>query len=155
MEQFCAKCGSRLDKNYCCSFCGAKYKVKENYTVPTYGLMPGETPAKIVATLKKHEYFSSALWIVIGVIQIFLFAFAVMGVCNILLAITSLIYTFTIKPYKYEVYEYYEKRLWVIIVAIISNILMGGVFGVMGAIYDLYIRSYVLKNKYAFNRITY
>lgn len=154
MEHFCAKCGSRLDNNYCCSFCGAKYKVKENHAVPMYGVMPDKTPTKIVATLKKHEYFSDALWILIGVIQIFLFAFVVMGVCNILFAITSLLYTFTIKPYKYEVYEYYDKRLCVIIVAIISNLLLGGVFGVVGALYDLYIRSYVLKNKYAFNRIT-
>ncbi len=154
MEYFCRKCGTRLI-DFCCPSCGTKYKVKTRVvSVPHAGMLPDKNPQEIVTTLKKHEYISSGIWIIIGILQIVFFAFAIMGICNIIGAIASLIYAATqIRPYNYEVYEYYEKHLTYIAISAVANLIFGGIIGVIGCIYELYIRSYVLNNKHAFNKI--
>lgn len=154
MEYFCRKCGTKLI-DLCCPVCGSKYRVKDKVeSTIQAGMLHNKSPQDVIRTLKMHEYISSGLWIIIGVVQIMLFAFLVIGMCNIILAIVSLIYTITqIKPYQYDVYEYYKNRIAHIVICAIVNLLMGGVIGIIGCIYDLFIRNYVLKNKYAFNKI--
>ena len=43
--------------------------------------------------------------------------------------------------------EAYEKTLVSIIIFLVLNIFVGGIIGVVGAIYDLVVRSYVLNNR--------
>lgn len=153
MEYYCSKCGTKLI-DLCCPACGSKYRIKTNVvSAPQAGMLHDKNPQDVIRTLKMHEYISSGLWIIIGIVQILLLSFLIIGICNILSAVISLIFVTRIKPYKYDVYEYYEKRITSIAISAIANLLIGGAIGIIGCIYDLFIRNYVLKNKYAFNNI--
>lgn len=153
MDYFCRKCGTKL-VDLCCPVCGSKYKVKIKTLPPAHaGMLHDKSPQEVIKKIKMHEFISCGLWIVIGVVQIMFFAFFIMGICNILSAVVSLVAVLQMKPYKYDVYEYYEKRITAITISAITNLLIGGAIGIVGCIYDLYIRRYVLKNKHAFNKI--
>ena len=46
-----------------------------------------------------------------------------------------------------NIVEAYEKNLTNIIIFLVVNIFIGGIIGVIGAIYDLVVRNYVLNNR--------
>jgi hypothetical protein len=51
--------------------------------------------------------------------------------------------------------EQYDKSLTGIIISIVINLILGGIIGVAGALYDMFmIRGYVLENKAVFEEET-
>lgn len=170
---YCTECGRPIsDQAFACPHCGcpvAYRPLPPQYTSPVqhfvppqgqppYGYVP--TPADPAATyvqkLAAKEQTSGIIWISISIVQLIAGAFGlwpllIVGVLNLIGAIGS----FTLakglqNPYYPGLVETYEKRLTSLIIALVYNVIFGGVIGIIGNIYDLSIRNFVLENRGVF-----
>lgn len=148
---FCSHCGNSLsDGARFCTACGHQVAgaADTGYASPI-------TP--YADRLSVREQTSGTIWLVISVIQLLIGVFGlwvifIVGILNLLGAIGSFHKAKQVRvPYPGMVQEY-EKQLTSLIIALIYNILIGGVIGVIGNIYDFSTRSYVLNNRELFER---
>lgn len=107
--------------------------------------------------LSTKEQTSGIIWVAISIVQLFLgffftwWIFAV-GIINMITAIGSFKKAKRVlTPYQGMVEEY-DKQLVFLIIALAYNLLIGGIIGVVGNIYDVTTRNFVLENKHIFVR---
>ena len=104
------------------------------------------------------EQTAGLIWIIIGILQIlafipflFLFGYGLallfVGIWNIIQSRRRLAFTKVIMSRAPGVVAAYKENLGMIILFIFINLFFGGVIGVIGCFYDLYVRSQVLKSK--------
>ncbi|MBE6687636.1 MAG: hypothetical protein E7591_10495 [Ruminococcaceae bacterium] len=102
-------------------------------------------------TLSEREKISAIIWLVIGILQCLSCVAIIAGVWNIIAAVNGFKRSKNVLTPWPGIVAFYDKMMTNIIIALIVNLLVGGVIGVAGAIYDmLLVRNYVLENKKVF-----
>lgn len=106
---------------------------------------------KVTKTLAEREQLAAIIWLVIGITQVLSIAMIIAGAWNIYAAITRFKQAKAVENPWPGIVESYDKWQTNIIISIVINLLFGGVYGVAGALYDLFaVRAYVLENREAF-----
>ncbi len=105
----------------------------------------------VCKTVSEREKISAIIWLIIGILQCLSCAGIVAGAWNIYAAYTSFKRsTAVLQPWP-GIVDTYEKSMTTIIISLVINLILGGVVGVAGALYDMFaIRQYVLENKEVF-----
>lgn len=158
---FCKQCGKQLvDNAQFCQYCGTK-TVEQNASIfnnvcpPNYPSKPIQNVSYYTQQLSSKEQTSGIIWIVIGILQVFIGLFLwwpilIVAALNIFGATVSFKRSKKVlQPYPCLIQEY-EKQLGGLIFALIYNILFGGLIGVIGNIYDFSTRNFVLANRNIF-----
>ncbi len=109
----------------------------------------------VLRNISSKEMTSGIIWIVIGAIQILIgvslisyyWVTLIVGIWNVCVGIGRTKNADKIEERGNNVVEEYKKSITSMIVFLVLNILIGGLIGVIGAIYDLVTRNYVLTNK--------
>lgn len=99
-------------------------------------------------TLSEREKLSAIIWLVIGILQVLSIAFFVSGAWNIYAAITRFKQAQAVlNPWK-GIVKSYDNWMSNIIIGLVINLIFGGMFGVLGSLYDMFaVRGYVLSNR--------
>lgn len=110
-----------------------------------------ENLSNVTKSLSEKEKVSAIIWLVIGIMQCLSFAFIISGAWNIYAAVTRFKQSkLVLNPWP-GIVDSYDKWMTSIIISIVINVIFGGVIGVAGSLYDLFvIRNYVLSNKQVF-----
>lgn len=109
-------------------------------------------------SLGNREMISGIIWVCVGAYQIAISFFAFwyllfLGIWNIVMGILSINRKKDIlEKSGTAIYNAYAGTPTSIIIALIINLLVGGIIGVAGAIYDLMVRDYVVKHAYLLKR---
>ena len=150
---FCPNCGAPLNGNErFCANCGAPAGQMSNPT-SVHQVNP------FLAELAHREKVSASIWIVVACIQI-LAAILVSGTAMIVLicGLWNLYAGYSgIQQSKKILTDWpdlvstYEKSRNQIIFNILLNAVIGGIIGVIGGIYDMSTRNYVLEHRNEFN----
>lgn len=122
-----------------------------------------DTSQAVVSRIARMEVTAGVIWIIIGVLQMcafvpFLFLFGYgfallfVGIWNIYWAIRRFSLSKIIESRAPGIPNAYEQHLSMIILFIFINLFLGGVIGVFGCFYDLYVRSQVLQQREIFER---
>ena len=106
----------------------------------------------IISQIVDKEKISLIIWAVIAGCQIFigLFIYDVafyVGIWNVVACIMSYNFCKKIQKSSIGIYDHYNNNLIACIVFLLINLFAGGVIGVAGAGYDLYVRNFAMKNK--------
>lgn len=111
--------------------------------------------SNVLKNISKKEMTGAIIWIVLAVIQILLgIAFIdyywvtlIIGIWNLINGITRITRAGKVEESQNTIVEEYERSLTGLIIFLIVNIFIGGLIGVIGVIYDMVTRNYVLNNK--------
>ena len=106
----------------------------------------------ILQNISNKEKIGGIIWIVIASLQLliglsFNWIIMLIGVWNLIAGITRITNSEKMEQRANNIVNAYEKNFTNIIIFLVLNIFLGGIIGVVGAIYDLVVRSYVLENK--------
>lgn len=110
-------------------------------------------PAEVDASFRKlsdYEKTSGIIWLIIGIIQICTMIGVLCGAWNIYVAITRMKSSKELLSHPSDVVERYENSLSSTIVIMVLNLFFGAVIGIAGALFDLYVRNYVMSNRQKF-----
>ena len=106
----------------------------------------------VLQNISNKEKIGGIIWVVVSVIQLliglsFNWVILILVIWNLIVGITRINDASKMEQRANNIVNVYEKSLTSLIIFIVLNILMGGIIGVIGAIYDLTVRSYVLDNR--------
>ncbi len=106
----------------------------------------------VLQNISNKEKIGGIIWVVISVIQLligitFNWVITILGIWNLIAGLTRISDSYKIEQRANNIVDVYEKSLTSLIIFIVLNILIGGIIGVIGAIYDFTVRSYVLDNR--------
>lgn len=109
----------------------------------------------VLRNISSKEMIGAVIWIVLAVLQILLgIAFIdyywvtlMVGIWNLINGIIRITRAGKVEERGDSIVEEYEKNLASLIIFLILNIFIGGLIGVVGVIYDIVTRNYVLNNK--------
>ncbi len=150
-NKFCANCGEPVNENAAvCTHCGVA--IKKN-AQPQAGTVISKEEA--YKKLAGHEKAAAIIWFVIAALQIIVGSFTyyapvVVGCWNIYTGVQRIKHSKTLADMPAGVYAYYEKQGTANIIFLVVNIILGGLIGGIASGYDIYIRSFVMKNKEIF-----
>ena len=102
-------------------------------------------------TLSDREKISAIIWLVIGIGQCLSMVLFISGAWNIYASITRFKQAKAVlNPWK-GIVGNYESWMTNIIIGLVINLIFGGVIGVAGSLYDMFVvRNYVLENRKVF-----
>lgn len=111
---------------------------------------PGTSDDQIIRRLADYEKISAWLWMILGIVQVLTLVAAIAGVWNIFAAYSRFHVVPRIKARDPEIPTAYEGLGGIILIGVV-NLFVGGVIGVVFAVFDLYVRDKVLSNRHLFN----
>lgn len=145
-KRFCYYCGNMLNEDaVVCVKCGCA--ASDNATNGAFGTDSDEYFRK----LSDYERTSGIIWLVLGIIQVISLVGIICGVWNIIVAIQRLQYSKELLKKPSGVAKQFENQLTGLIIILIINIFFGAIIGIIGAIFDFYVRNYVLTNREKYN----
>lgn len=152
---YCTNCGNKVNpKAFACPNCGFKIFDGSKIALNANGTEFNDTAA-VYGKLAEYEEYSGIVWMAIGVIQCLSLVGIICGIWNIVVATQRLKYSKDIKNgTATNIYDTFEKDKSSIITMLILNIVLGAVIGIIGAIFDLHIRDFVMKNETVFKAET-
>ena len=106
----------------------------------------------VLQNIRNKENVGGIIWIVVASIQLLIgltynWVTLLIGIWNLIMGITTITNAGKMEQRANNIVEAYEKNLTNIIIFLVVNIFIGGIIGVIGAIYDLVVRNYVLNNR--------
>ncbi len=104
--------------------------------------------------LASKEKTAGIIWLVIGILQVTSFIFSIVGIMNIVTSVKRIKYSKSILTDNYNFVPIYQKWITSIVISLVYNLIIGGIIGVIGCIYDLCTRNYVISNKDVFTRLS-
>ena len=154
--KYCQYCGTHLvDDAKFCSNCGKTtgqfFYEKKSYPESS----SSNSRQQIINTLSSRLKTNGIIWLVIACIQILIGLFGawftlIVGALNIYSAITDIKNSKLILSNQNGIVKAYEP-ITKAIIALIYNIVIGGLIGVLGSIYYLiFVRGFVMENKNQF-----
>ena len=140
--KFCKYCGYGMgDAQERCTNCGSM--------MDQYNTLSDDKLKELSRRIK----LNGIIWIIIGVLQVFSVAFAIVGVLNIISAINDIKGSERVFTYRVGLVQAYKPILSHVIV-FAYNLIFGGVVGVIGSLYYFFfIRGYVMSNADYFNTL--
>lgn len=148
-NKFCANCGEPVNENAAvCTHCGVAIK---KIAQPQSGAVLSKEEA--YKKLAEYEKTAAIIWFVIAALQIIggIFTYytpVLVGCRNIYTGVQRIKHSKTLADM--PAYAYYEKQGTANIIFLVVNIILGGLIGGIASGYDIYIRSFVMKNKEIF-----
>lgn len=111
--------------------------------------------SNVLKNISKKEMTGAIIWIVLAGIQILLgitfidyyWVTLIIGIWNLINGIIRITRAGRVEERQNTIVEEYETSLTSLIIFLIVNIFIGGLIGVIGVIYDMITRNYVLNNK--------
>ncbi|MCM1113892.1 MAG: zinc ribbon domain-containing protein [Clostridium sp.] len=147
-KKYCSLCGnSLLSDAVICVKCGCS--VNNSQQAQNSMFIESDLYFK---KLSDYEKTSGIIWLVIGIIQICTLVGAICGIWNIIAACSRLKYGNELLKKPKDVINNFENQLAQIIIIMILNIFFGAIIGVVGSIFDLFVRNYVIENKQYFSK---
>ncbi|HET8942619.1 MAG TPA: DUF4339 domain-containing protein [Rudaea sp.] len=119
-------------------------------TTPQPPIPTGASGDHIIRRLADYEKISAWLWMILGIVQVLTLVAAIAGVWNIFAAYSRFHVVPRIKARDPEIPTAYEELGGIILIGVV-NLFVGGVIGVVFAVFDLYVRDKVLSNRHLFN----
>ena len=106
----------------------------------------------VLQNISNKEKVGGIIWIVVASLQLLIglaynWITLIIGIWNLIMGITTITNAGKMEQRANNIVEEYEKNLTNIIIFLVVNIFIGGLIGVIGAIYDLVVRNYVLSNR--------
>lgn len=150
-NKFCANCGEPVNESAAvCTHCGVAIK---KIAQPQSGAVLSKEEA--YKKLAEYEKTAAIIWFVIAALQIIggIFTYytpVLVGCWNIYTGVQRIKHSKTLADMPAGIYEYYEKQGTANIIFLVVNIILGGLIGGIASGYDIYIRSFVMKNKEIF-----
>lgn len=150
-NKFCANCGEPVNENAAvCTHCGVAIK---KIAQPQAGAVLSKEEA--YKKLAEYEKTAAIIWFVIAALQIIggIFTYytpVLVGCWNIYTGVQRIKHSKTLADMPSGIYAYYEKQGTANIIFLVVNIILGGLIGGIASGYDIYIRSFVMKNKEIF-----
>ena len=111
---------------------------------------PVANPEVVAHNVRTFEIISNVLWLILGIIQCITLYAVVAGIWNIVNSILALRNVKNMTAGNPNVISHYENNTTSLIIFAAINLFLGGVVGIVLVLFDFYIRSYVLKNRSAF-----
>ena len=111
---------------------------------------PVANPEVVAHNVRTFEIISNVLWLILGIIQCVTLYAVVAGIWNIVNSILALRNVKNMTAGNPNVISHYENNTTSLIIFAAINLFLGGVVGIVLVLFDFYIRSYVLKNRSAF-----
>ena len=164
MSKFCENCGSELvEGNKFCPSCGADVYNKSSDNVNNVINSP-EKVRKLITQLSQKNQTNAIIWGALGVVQIIIamctityYGFAtgiwtlVVGILNVYSGYKDFTYSKELLKKPVAIISRYESAT-PIVIALIYNLIFGGIIGIAGSLYELSIRNFVLNNKTEFEQ---
>ena len=146
--KYCTHCGKELfDEAIVCPGCGCATEEKKAYCNNSH------TTNRLLITLSEKVKTNAIIWIVIGAVQIVTGVFFIVGILNILSAISDMKYAEQVTKVTVPIVSRFEPLTMPIIV-LVYNLIFGGIIGVIGSIYYFtVIRAFVMENKVEFQNL--
>lgn len=143
---FCSKCGKEVPEDaVVCTGCGC---LIEDNTINK------ATNNPLLIQLSEKIKTNAIIWLVIGCIQILSGIFFIVGILNIVSAISDLNYSKTIFDNQSDIVQRFEP-ITMPVITLIYNLIFGGIIGVAGSIYYFVcIRSFVLEKRMEFENLS-
>ena len=106
----------------------------------------------VLQNISSKEKVGGIIWIVVASFQLLIgltynWIIMFIGIWNLIIGITRITNAGKMEQRANNIVETYENTLTSLIIFLILNIFIGGIIGVVGAIYDLVVRNYVLNNR--------
>ena len=111
---------------------------------------PALDPEAVVRRIRTFEIISNVIWLILGIGQCIAVYTAAAGIWNIVNAIIGLRNVKNIAVGNESVVPVYENSSTQLIIFAVVNLVLGAGIGIVLVLFDFYIRSYVLKNRSAF-----
>lgn len=144
---FCSICGKKIqDEAVLCPNCGCP--------TSNYNEMLSDNNIHIRQAFKRlseYERISGVVWLVIGIVQCVSIVGIICGIWNIVISTQRLKYSKELELIPRGVYYDFHKQLTSLVIILVINIILGAVIGVVGAVFDLLVRNYVMNNPKIFN----
>ena len=164
MSKFCENCGSELvEGNKFCPSCGADVYNKSSDNVNNVIKSP-EKVRKLITQLSQKNQTNAIIWGALGVVQIIIamctityYGFAtgiwtlVVGILNVYSGYKDFTYSKELLKKPVAIISRYESAT-PIVIALIYNLIFGGIIGIAGSLYEISIRNFVLNNKTEFEQ---
>ena len=166
MSKFCENCGSELvEGNKFCSSCGADVSNQSSSNVNNViNSSEKEKVRKLITQLSQKNQTNAIIWGALGVVQIIIamctityYGFAtgiwtlVVGILNVYSGYKDFTYSKDLLKKPVAIISRYESAT-TIVVALIYNLIFGGIIGIVGSLYEISIRNFVLNNKTEFEQ---
>ena len=165
MSKFCENCGSELvEGNKFCPSCGADVYNKSSDNVNNVINSP-EKVRKLITQLSQKNQTNAIIWGALGVVQIIIamctityYGFAtgiwtlVVGILNVYSGYKDFTYSKELLKKPVAIISRYESAT-PIVIALIYNLIFGGIIGIAGSLYEISIRNFVLNNKTEFEQV--
>ena len=155
--RYCQHCGAQLvDDARFCSYCGKETSCQSQQS-PTDSdtVSRSFSHQELVNKLSSRLQTNGIIWIVVAIIQLIIglggyWLALIVGVLNIISAVSDIKNSRRILSNQNGIVQAYES-LTNPIIALVYNIVIGGVIGVLGSIYYLiFVRGFIMKNKIQF-----
>ena len=164
MSKFCENCGSEwVEGNKFCPSCGADVYNKSSDNVNNVINSP-EKVRKLITQLSQKNQTNAIIWGALGVVQIIIamctityYGFAtgiwtlVVGILNVYSGYKDFTYSKELLKKPVAIISRYESAT-PIVIALIYNLIFGGIIGIAGSLYEISIRNFVLNNKTEFEQ---
>ena len=164
MSKFCENCGSELvEGNKFCPSCGADVYNKSSDNVNNVINSP-EKVRKLITQLSQKNQTNAIIWGALGVVQIIIamctityYGFAtgiwtlVVGILNVYSGYKDFTYSKELLKKPVAIISRYESAT-PIVIALIYNLIFGGIIVIAGSLYEISIRNFVLNNKTEFEQ---
>ena len=164
MSKFCENCGSELvEGNKFCPSCGADVYNKSSDNVNNVMNSP-EKVRKLITQLSQKNQTNAIIWGALGVVQIIIamctityYGFAtgiwtlVVGILNVYSGYKDFTYSKELLKKPVAIISRCESAT-PIVIALIYNLIFGGIIGIAGSLYEISIRNFVLNNKTEFEQ---
>lgn len=151
--KFCTHCGKELlDEAVICPGCGCDCVPNMNfaYNSQYYNANTDEILLRELSTKVKTN---GIIWLCIGILQSISIIFIIVGVLNIITAISDIKYSDALLKNPVGIVKRFEPMTGTII-TLVYNLIFGGVIGVAGSLYYILgIRNFVMNNRAAFDAI--
>lgn len=130
-----------------CPYCSTEQNLQIN---KPFQSKPSSDPDAVVRKIKTFEIISNVIWLILGIGQCIAVYTAAAGIWNIVNAIIGLRKVKSIVVGNESVVPAYENSNTQLIIFAVVNLVLGAGIGIILVLFDFYIRSYVLKNRSAF-----
>lgn len=115
--------------------------------------MTEERKIAVAAEVSRREQISAIVWLILGILQVLTCVGILAGAWNIYSATTHFKASKNALNRQSTTPAIYDASTNNIVIALVINLVLGGVFGAAWCIYDFMIRDYVMNNREAFDRV--